>query len=114
MVTIYKNKEIPNDYKFIDIHTDYVDFYNTDNIVTGQDYSIYRVYKDNEDLFININNTAYNTINLIEVNTTDNYIYRKDYKDILFVSFIYFLLIIFIINIITSIVKRNGVLGGLF
>lgn len=117
MTTIYKNSEIPSEYNIMVPSDSYYDLYKTSVLQPNENYDYYRVfYTLNEDIFVHNNRYNYNTITYLQgtqVNTSDNYIYRHDYKDIVFVSGAYILMFLFLVNIVTSLIKKNGILSGL-
>ena len=116
MIDYYIPDNIAEDYKYIVFGDDYVDFYSTDNIISGNTYTFYRnYYFFDYDLFqeYTLNATETKNLECVEINPTHNYIYRKDYSNILFTSFIYILGFVVIFNIITSIIKKGGLLSGL-
>lgn len=59
--------------------------------------------------------TNYNTVNLnaIQVIPQNSYVYRKDYPQILQSVFILTIGFVVLINLMTSIIKKGGVLSGL-
>lgn len=58
-------------------------------------------------------NYNYGYLTSAEIEPTHDYIYRRDYPNILNIAFIFTLGFVVLINIITSIIKKGGVLSGL-
>lgn len=113
----YIPEGITEDYKYIVPNGDYYDLYDTFYLENGQTYKFYRFYNNLEkDLFQEnyITPTTNTTLNTIEIIPKNNYIYRQDYKDIIITSAILIIGLVILINILTSIIKRGGVLSGLF
>lgn len=118
---LYIPDSIPSDYNFMIMSADgsYYDLYNTKYIENGQNVKFYRFYYNNDDdMYQNYDRTN-NTGNRLSVGSeirvelTNNFIYRRDFPNILFCSFIYIVIFVFIINITTSMIRKGGVLGGL-
>lgn len=114
MDTLYIG-DIPNTYKYAVFNNNYIDLYN-EPILHNNTYDYYRIYT-NYDYFLYSKNSAtysnYQTQYTTELKITDNPCYRKDFAQICIILFIIVFFAIFLLNIITSSVKRGGVLGGL-
>ena len=114
----YIPEGISTDYKYIVPSNDYYDLYNTNYLQAGHNYTYYRFYYDLEqDLYTANNRTQsqYNDtyLNCIEINPSSDYIYRRDYPDILFCSSIIIIALVILFNLVTTLIRRNGVLSGL-
>lgn len=117
MDTLYIGN-IPSEYCYADFGSDYIDLYNTNVLQPNNTYTYYRVYLyDNaffyEDLYITRSSYSSN-IYLDKIDVTDNIRYRRDFPDICSTIFIYCILFIFLVNLVTSSIKKGGMLGGLF
>lgn len=116
MAKIYKNKDIPDDYKFIGNISDYYyDLYDKSNI-QGSAGNYFRVfYGLDPDYFEfrSYSNNSYYATSFQEVETTSSFLARPDNYKIITCGFCIIFLIIFLINIMTSIIKKGGLLGGL-
>lgn len=116
--TIYKNSNIPDDYKYIgNITSTYYDLFPYSSLV-GKKGVCYRVfYSLSEEIFytydFDYTNSYYSNYSLIEVNTTNSILAKKDFSNICISSLSIILLILFICNLFTCIFKKNGILGGL-
>lgn len=116
MIKVFLPEEIAEEYKFLVFGDNYVDYYSTDNLVSGNTYTYYRCYyMYDSDLLQERSITPTNNVVLdsVEVETTHDYIYRKDYANICQTAFIYIIGFIVLLNIMTSIIKKGGVLSGL-
>lgn len=99
--------------------TGYYDLYNTDTLISGQDYTYYRFYDNLEkDLYQELHKTATNydsgLLSTIEIEPTSNYTARTDYHDIVLTSAILIIGLVILLNIVTSIIKRGGIFGDVF
>ena len=106
--------DIPKEYHYAVYSSNYIDLYNTPNLQGSLDF--YRVYMYENHFAYEKRNTTYNqyyysTAKDIEV--SDNYMYRRDYPSIVSVSFITIILLVFLFNIVSSVFKKGGLLGGL-
>lgn len=108
---VYKPSGIPDNFNYIDISSDYIDFYNSSNPL--RDTTYYRVYYNYPDLFEVFNTSWSGNYNLQLVETTSDFVYRPDFPQILYCSITFIIIFIFIFNIITSIIRKGGLLRGL-
>ena len=115
MDTLYIG-DIPNDYCYAVFNNGYVDLYNTNNFISGRTYPYFRVYLTyNEFLYSKGTTTISNYSNLTttKIDVSQDMIYRRDFDKICSTTFIICFGIILIFNIITSMFKKGGLLGGL-
>lgn len=113
MDTIYIG-DIPSEYHFAVFGSNYIDLYNTPTLQGTLDY--YRVFLYDNTFAYDHRTTTYNQYNYSTaqfINTTDNYMYRRDFPSIMFMSVVYAIIIILCLNIVTSVFKRGGVFSGL-
>lgn len=115
MDTLYTG-DIPSDYKYGTISSDYITLYNKPS---GHNETLhyYRIYNSNNGWFYSEGDTTfgqYNTSYFMEFKTSNNWMYRTDIDKIFVVCFIIFFMFIFVFNIVTSVFKKGGVFGGLF
>lgn len=116
MAKLYVPKEIPKEYNYLGNITDtYYDLYNKSNIQnsTSDFYRVYYninpdLYTHNEDYYGEIFNT-----NFQQVDTSSSILNHPNNLSIFGVAFIVLFTIVFILNIVTSIIKKGGLLGGL-
>lgn len=118
MDKIYIGEDISQDYHYAVFGNGYVDLYNTNVFQPNRDYTYYRIWL-NSDKFL------YST----NVWTTSNYNYTRDTTTVVVSPFWYdrpdfdkafvciFIVlfgIVWLFNLFTSIVRKGGLLGGLF
>lgn len=115
----YIPEGIADGYKYLVPSNDYYDIYNTNYLEPNESYTYYRFYNNiDSDLYsiqtrtTNQYNYGYLT-NSIEIQPQHSYIYRKDYPQILTCVFILTLGFVVLLNVLTSIIKKGGILGGL-
>lgn len=107
--------DIPEQYHFARFGNGYIDLYDTQVLHNGS-YNFYRVYTNNNGFYYSFNTANYSQYiteyaNPIEV--TDNVCYRTDFDSILIITLIFSVFGIFLFNIITSLINKGGLLGGL-
>lgn len=116
MVKIYVPAEIPENYVYIgNITNTYYDLYDRANI-QGTNGNYYRVYYNFEPSYwqeYEYQNSSYYSTNFQSIERTSSIFARPDNYKIFSVAFSFIVLVILLINIMTSIIKRGGVLGGL-
>lgn len=108
--------DIPKEFHYASFNEFYVDLFNTDNIDTNGEYPFYRVYLYDNCFFYTIHalHTSEYTIEPPhDIKVSSNIVYRRDFDSILFITFIFILLGVWLLNLITSCVRKGGVLGGL-
>ena len=115
MDTLYIG-DIPKEYHFAVFNGDYITLYNTDRFYPDNTYDYYRIYNHGGGFYYvqgetRINN--YNTLSTQDIQVSDNWLYRQDIDKIFTVVFIICIMFIFVFNIVTSVFKKGGVLGGL-
>lgn len=109
--------DIPLDYHYAQFNGDYIDLYNSPVINNNTTYDYYRIYMyDNQFMYEKLSTTTgsyyYNRYNT-DIQVTDNLMYRRDISDIICITFILVIGFVFLINLITSFIKKGGILGGL-
>lgn len=114
----YIPEGIGNDFKYVVPSSDYYDVYNTNYLEANRDYMYYRFYNNqDQDNYVvltrSTSNYNYGYLTCFEISPNSSYIYRKDYPQIVNTAFILTLGFVVLINIITSIIKKGGVLSGL-
>ncbi|MCI8352645.1 MAG: hypothetical protein HFJ58_03415 [Clostridia bacterium] len=113
MDTLYTGN-IPEEYKFARFSDNSIDLFNEQNLENGEVYLYYRIPLYDNCFVYNLevlNNTEYST--LTEVKTTNNVCYRRDFNNICTIILTFVIFGLFLFNIVTSIVRKGGVLGGL-
>lgn len=79
-------------------------------------YTFYRVYTNCGGFYYRVMTSTYsqyNTTYTQSIKVTDNSCYRQDFPEICLVTFIICFFALFLFNIITSIIRKGGALGGL-
>lgn len=107
--------DIPKEFHFAIYNNNYIDLFNTGTLYNGT-YTYYRIWLyDNQFMYEQGSRTYsnYNTTYAQNISVTDNIRYRRDFPDIVQTIFIYLLLLVFLVNLVTSAVKKGGMLGGL-
>lgn len=117
MDTLYIG-DIPQEYHFAVFNENSIDLYNTPELVSNQSYNFYRVFTNYNDCFFYEyeENIPYVNTNseLVELQVTSDFKYRPDIDKICITTGSIALVILISLNIITSIIRKGGVLGGLF
>lgn len=113
---IYIGDEIPDGYIYGNITDTYIELFNkpTFQNETVKCYRIYYRYSDNlvvetERTFSNYNSTTYP-----EVPVSRDVFDRPHFANIVVIVFCLSLFGVWLLNLVTSIIKRGGLLGGLF
>lgn len=107
--------DIPSEYHYAVFGNNYIDLYNTD-VLYNNTYTYYRLYTNQNGFYYSVNTTTYNqfiTTYATDIETTNDFFYRNDFANIIFVVFAFVLFGIFLFNIMTSIIRKGGLLGGL-
>lgn len=106
--------DIPQEYHYAVYGSNYIDLYNTPNLQGNLNF--YRVYLYENQFAYEQRSATYNQYNYStakNIDVTDNYMFRRDFPSIMFMSTVYIILLVFLFNIITSVFKRGGLLSGL-
>ena len=114
MDTLYTG-DIPQEYHFALFNNGYIDLYNTSQLTNGT-YDFYRVYTNAGGFYYRQMQTTYSQYNNTiaqNINITNNICYRHDFDKICVITFIICFFAIFLFNIITSSIRKGGLLGGL-
>lgn len=110
--------DIPKDYTFAVYSNYYIDLYNTSTLNPNRSYTYYRVFLYDNNFSYQVMSTttgnSYRYLTGSTVETTDSVWYRRDLDSILTCTFIIAFFGVLLVNLITSVIKRGGILGGLF
>lgn len=115
MDTLYTG-DIPSEYHFAIFNNGYIDLYNTDTLTNGI-FTFYRVYTNAGGFYYRVYSQNYNQYNVTyaqDINTSNEVVYRQDFPSILFMTICFTLIGIWLLNLFTSLIRKGGVLGGLF
>lgn len=107
--------DIPQNYKFARFGSNYVDLFNTQTLHNGT-YTFYRIYFYDNFFAYDVGALSvgqYTTYNCIELNVSDQVVYRRDFCNIVVLTFIIALFGLWLFNLFTSIVRKGGLFGGL-
>lgn len=107
--------DIPSDYHYATFSNGYITLFNKSH---GQNETLnyYRIYTNNNGFYYSTGSqsfSAYNPTYFQEINVSNDWIYRSDIDKIFTVSFFCIFLFIWVFNIVTSVFRKGGVLGGL-
>ena len=109
--------DISTDFKYAVFGSNYIDLYDRNYILPNTSATYYRIYfYDNTFVYSTLSRSAnYNGYNVggTEVQVTNNVWYRRDIDSILLSVLVIAVFGAFFINLVTSIVKKGGLLSGL-
>lgn len=108
--------DIPLDFQYAVFSNGYITLYNQPS-ARGETLPYYRIYTNNNGFYYSTGETqfsSYSTTTFQPVNVTNSFWYRWDISGILVCTFVIAIFYFWIINLFTSIIRRGGILGGLF
>lgn len=114
MDTLYTGN-IPQDFKYAVFYDDYVRVFNEPS-AQNQTLSYYDIYISYPGFYYRTGSQSfgqYTRTYFTEIPVSNNWLYRQDIDKIFVVCFIIFFMFIFVFNIVTSVIKKGGVFGGL-
>lgn len=106
--------DIPLNYKYAVFSADRIDLFAQPNLQgTLQGYQI-RMY-DNYFTYASrtYNYATNNTQTATQIEVTNDYLYRRDFPSIMFMSVVYVCILVILFNLVSSVFKKGGLLGGL-
>ena len=115
MDTIYIG-DIPKEFHFARFGSNYIDLFNTNQLVNNQTYIYYRIYMY-DNLFeydVKSQQGGYYSETLQDVPVSQSKVYRRDFGDICIMVALMVGFGIWLLNLLTSVIRKGGVLGGLF
>lgn len=115
MDTLYIGN-IPSQYHYALFGDGYIDLFNT-NELHNNTYTYYRVYTNCGGFYYSQGSRTFSQYNYTiadNINVTDNKCYRQDFPSILFMTLALTFIGVWLLNLLTSIVRKGGILGGLF
>ena len=111
------SSDVPKDFNFLLITNTGYKLYKTDTFVEGEEYEYYEFFTSiSSNTYVHGWDNPTNFSQFVEVHQveiTDDVFYRSDIHDIVGTTFIFVIGFIFLINLITSMIRKNGLLGGL-
>lgn len=114
MDTLYIG-DIPSEYHYAVFNNGYIDLYNTD-ILHNNSYTRYRVFTNVNGFYYDVSTVnvgSYTTTYTTDINVSDKISYRQDFPSILFMTCVFTIFGLWLLNLISSIIRKGGVLGGL-
>lgn len=114
MDTLYTG-DIPKEYHYALFNNGYIDLYNTDTLHNNT-YTFYRVYTNSGGFYYRVyeqSYSQYNTTYTQNINVSDKIVYRQDFDKIVILVFIFAIFGVWLFNLLTSSIRKGGLLGGL-
>lgn len=114
MDTLYIG-DIPEEYHYALFNNGYIDLYNTD-VLHNDTYTFYRVYTNSGGFFYRIYEkrySQYDTTYTQNINVSSKITYRQDFDSIVVLVFIFAIFGVWLFNLLTSSIRKGGLLGGL-
>lgn len=114
MDTLYIG-DIPQEFHYAIFNNGYIDLYNTD-VLHNNTYTRYRVYTNINGFYYSVDTVnigSYTTTYATDIKTSKEVAYRQDFCNILFITCVFTIFGVWLLNIMTSIIRKGGVLGGL-
>ena len=115
MDTLYIG-DIPTEFHFARFGSNYIDLFNTNQLVNNQTYTYYRIYMY-DNLFeydVRSQQGGYYNETLQDVSVSQSKVYRRDFGDICIIVALMVGFGVWLLNLMTSLIRKGGVLGGLF
>ena len=114
MDTVYIG-DISPEYHYARFGNYYIDLFNTNHLNNNQTYTYYRVYLyDNLFEYDVRSQTGYYYETLQDVSVSSSKVYRRDFTDVCITVALMVGFGVWLLNLMTSIIFKGGVLGGLF
>lgn len=115
MKDVIYTSDIPSDYHYVRFGSDYIDLFNQPSAQneTLQFYRIYYRYSPGTYITGTQSFSDYDRTYFDDYPVSGDIWYRPDLDKILLCVFIISVFGFFLINLVTSIVKKGGILGGL-
>lgn len=107
--------DIPTSFHYARFGNGYIDLYDS-QVLHNNSYTYYRVYTNNNGFYYSTNSANYSsfvTEYTTPIDVTDNIQYRTDFPNIMIMTLIFVLFGLFLFNIVTSLIRKGGLLGGL-
>lgn len=114
MDTLYIG-DIPSEFQYAIFNNGYIDLYNT-NVLHNNTYQSYRIFTNVNGFYYEPRSVTvgqYTTTYTRQINVSDKTVYRQDFPSILFMTLVISVFGIWLFNLITSVIRKGGLLGGL-
>ena len=114
MDTLYIG-DIPQEYHYAIFNNGYIDLYNTD-VLHNNTYSTYRIFTNLNGFYYEprqVQVGTYTTTYTRDIKVSDKPVYRQDFPNIMIMTLIFAVFGIWLFNLITSLIRKGGLLGGL-
>lgn len=108
--------DIPSDYHYAIFNNGYIDLYNS-SVLHNNTYTRYRIFTNANGFYYDISEVNvgnYTTTYTTNITTSNGIVYRRDFPSILFMTLCFTFIGIWLLNLITSLIRKGGLLGGLF
>lgn len=108
--------DIPSEYHYAIFNNGYIDLYNS-NTLHNNIYTRYRVYTNCDGFYYSTDTVQignYTTTYTTDIKTSDEIVYRQDFSSIVLVTFLIAFFGVWLLNLFTSLIRKGGLLGGLF
>ena len=115
MDTLYIG-DIPQEYHYAIFNNGYIDLYNT-NVLHNNTYTRYRIFTNAGGFYYDTSTVQvgqYSTTYTTDISVSSNSVYRQDFNYILICTFIIAVFGVWLFNLLTSLIRKGGLLGGLF
>ena len=108
--------DIPLDYHYVMFSDNHLDLYNRSVLPRNSSVTYYRIYTNYDNFMYSVNTVTtpnYDQVISNSIEVTNDVMYRNDMPQIVSTTFIFAIGFVFLINLVTSFVKRGGLLHGL-
>lgn len=114
MDTLYTG-DIPKQFEYARFNNGYIDLYDTPTLY-NKTVTRYRIYTNVNGFYYDVSQEtfgSYTSYTARKINVTDNACYRSDFPNICLVTFLFVLFGVFLLNLLSSAIRKGGLLGGL-
>lgn len=115
MDTLYVG-DIPLNFKYAQINNGYIRLFDKPS-ARNETLTYYQVYTSQNGFYYSTGTQTFNNTNttyFTEIPVSNNIVYRQDIDSIFVMSFILVIFGLWLLNLISSCIRKGGVLGGLF
>lgn len=106
--------DIPKNFHYAIFNNGYIDLYDTPSFNDRQYYNRYRLFTNCNGFYYNYSSTYMSSsTQAIDIQVTDQFWYRNDFDSIVLITFAFVIFGLFLFNLMTSCIRKGGVLGGL-